>query len=192
MAAWWRDVFLDYRRQRMQGGSAAATLLSRGFWASAAHRLCRAAAGVPAVAETLQKLAEIVSSVRIPCSCEIGAGVWIAPGGRVHLADGVRIGEHCGIAHGVTMETSGKRDAPGAPELGNRVYVGPNAILVGKIRVGDDALVCPGAVLMRSVPPRAVVLGNPARIVSFEGSFDQVIYDDMEMDAARTASRRAR
>jgi hypothetical protein len=38
------------------------------------------------------------------------------------------------------------------------------------------------------VPPRAVVLGNPARVVSYEGSFDWVLYDGMDADPARRAS----
>lgn len=186
---WWRHVYRDYRRQRMQGSSYGATLLSRGFWASAAHRICQGARGLPTFAALMQAMAELLTTVRIPRACEVGAGIWIAGGGRIHVADGARIGDYCAIAHGVTIEASGKRDARGAPAIGDRVYIGPNAILLGKITVGDDALVCPGAVLMRSVPARAVVLGNPARIVSFEGSFDEIVYDDMEMDAARTASR---
>ena len=189
MAPWWRHIYHDYRRQRVQGASRVGTLLSRGFWASALHRLSHAADSVPLAAAVLEKLAEMVTTVRIPSACSVGEGVWIASGGRVHVAEGVRIGEHCGIAHGVTIETAGRGDGHGAPAIGDRVYIAPHAIVLGKITIGNDALIGPGAVLMRSVPARAVVLGNPARIVSFEGSFDQIIYDDMEMDPARTASR---
>ena len=49
-------------------------------------------------------------------------------------------------------------------------------------------MICPGAVVNKSVPARAVVLGNPARVVSYDGSFDYVFYDGMDLDPARRAS----
>lgn len=75
-----------------------------------------------------------------------------------------------------------------APTVGDRVYIGPNAIVVGKITVGDDAMICAGSVVTKSVPPRAVVLGNPARVVSYSGSFDYIAYDGMENDPERIRS----
>ena len=84
------------------------------------------------------------------------------------------------------------REGAGGPVIGNRVYVGPQAIVVGKITIGDDVLICPGAVVLRSVPSRAVVMGNPARVVSHEGSFDHIKYDGMETDPERIASLNCR
>ncbi len=52
-------------------------------------------------------------------------------------------------------------------------------------------MICAGSVVMRNVAPRAVVVGNPARVVSFDGSFDHVVYDGVEHDADRQASRDA-
>ena len=51
--------------------------------------------------------------------------------------------------------------------IGNRVYIAPNAILIGGIEIGEDVIVGAGAVVTKSVPPRAVVAGNPARIISY-------------------------
>jgi len=41
---------------------------------------------------------------------------------------------------------------------------------------------------MRPVPARAMVMGNPARVVSYEGSFEYVFYNGMDVDPARRAS----
>ena len=50
-------------------------------------------------------------------------------------------------------------------------------------------MICAGSVVTRSVPARAVVMGNPARVVSYDGSFDYVLYDGMwKSDADRIAS----
>jgi serine O-acetyltransferase len=59
---------------------------------------------------------------------------------------------------------------------------------VGKITIGDDVMICPGSFVTRSVPPRAVVMGNPAKVVSYEGSFESIVYDGMEDDPARRAA----
>jgi len=86
------------------------------------------------------------------------------------------------------MGFAGQGEERGTPVLGDRVFVGPHAIILGKITIGDDALISPGAVVLRSVPPRAVVLGNPARVVSYDGSFEIIKYDGMEADVERIAS----
>jgi serine O-acetyltransferase len=68
------------------------------------------------------------------------------------------------------------------------VFIGAHSVIVGRITIGDDAVICAGSVVNRSVPARAVVMGNPARVVSYDGSFDYVLYDDMDVDPARRAS----
>jgi serine O-acetyltransferase len=68
------------------------------------------------------------------------------------------------------------------------VFVGAHAVIVGPITIGDDAMICAGSMVNRSVPARAVMMGNPARVVSHDGSFEYVLYDDMEADPARIAS----
>jgi serine acetyltransferase len=62
-------------------------------------------------------------------------------------------------------------------------------VIVGRIDVGEDAMICAGSVVTRPVPPRAVVVGNPARVISYEGSFEHVVYDGMHVDEERLASR---
>jgi len=72
------------------------------------------------------------------------------------------------------------------------VYIGANSMIVGKITIGDDALVFPGSVVTRPVPPRAVVMGYPARVSSHDGSFDWIVYDGMEHDLERRESLESR
>ncbi len=52
--------------------------------------------------------------------------------------------------------------------IGNDVFIGHNAILLPPVeRVGDGAVVGAGAVVSRDVPPYAIMVGNPARVVRF-------------------------
>jgi serine O-acetyltransferase len=174
-------------------------LLSQGFWASSVYRLSRAAvAGARpaflrrplAVAATLaQKVVEILTGICIPAKCEIGEGLYIGHYGTIILPRHGRIGHNCSFAQNSTIGVAGTGDNRGAPTIGNRVFVGAHSVVVGKITIGEDAMICAGSIVTRSVPARAVVMGNPARVVSYEGSFDHVLYDAMESDADRSASR---
>ena len=71
------------------------------------------------------------------------------------------IGNDCLIRQGVTI---GAARGPGAPSLGDRVEVGAGAILVGKIRIGDDVTIGPNAVVTTNVPARAIVASPQSRI----------------------------
>ncbi len=49
--------------------------------------------------------------------------------------------------------------------IGNDVYVGHNAAIMKGVTIGDGAFIEPGAMVLRDVPPRARVLGNPAQVI---------------------------
>jgi len=190
---WWRHIYLDFRRYRVTADPALRTLfLTQGFWASCAYRASRAMAQrVPALrwlAAIGQKLVEIVTGISIPAQCEIGDGLYIGHYGSIILAPEVRVGHNCSLAQNVTLGIAGGGDDRGAPTIGNRVFIGAHSVIVGRITIGDDAVICAGSVVNRSVPARAVVMGNPARVVSYDGSFDYVYYDGMDVDPARRAS----
>jgi serine O-acetyltransferase len=72
----------------------------------------------------------------------------------------VQIGARCRLRHGVTlgiMKTGG-----GAPRLGDDVFIGSNAQILGPVTVGDSATIAAGAVVTRDVEPGATVAGVPA------------------------------
>jgi acetyltransferase-like isoleucine patch superfamily enzyme len=58
-----------------------------------------------------------------------------------------------------------------ALEIGNDVWIGHNAIILPHVRhIGDGAVVGAGAVVSKDVPPYAIVVGNPARVVKYRFS----------------------
>lgn len=195
---WYRLLYQDYRRYRAAGESGFVTvLLTQGFWASCIYRSTHALVewlpeGIARTAArtlggALQKAVEIVAGICIPRGCDIGGGLHIPRFGGIILSHGP-LGANCTIEQGVTIGHAGKGEASGHPVIGNRVFIGAHSIVVGKITIGDDAMICPGSFVTRSVPARAVVMGNPAKIVSYEGSFDSIVYDAMEDDPERRAS----
>lgn len=146
------------------------------------------------VAILLKLAAEITSNVEIPNTANVGPGLYIPHTGYVVIGAGAVIGRHCTITQGVTIghARGGSHGKTGSPKVGDRVYFGPGSIAIGPITIGDDALIGAGAVVVRSVPARAVVVGNPARAISFTGSFDMISYPGMETDPDRIASLLAR
>ena len=104
----------------------------------------------------------------------IGPGLYIGHFGGVVISPHAVLGANVNIAHGVTIGAASRGPRTGAPTLEDRVWVGANAVLVGKITIGHDALIAPGAYVNFDVPPMAVVLGNPGKVVSSEGSIGYV------------------
>ena len=194
---WCRLLYLDYRRYRLAGHSAMATLcLAQGFWASCVYRPCHALvewvpagvlrAAAKTLAAILQKVMEIITGICLPRDAQIGGGLYLPSFGAIILGRG-SIGANCTIEQNVTLGIA-RGEERGRPAICNRVFIGAGAMIVGKITIGDDAYIFPGSVVTRSVPPRAVVMGYPAKIISYDGSFDWIVYDDMEHDPQRHES----
>lgn len=58
--------------------------------------------------------------------------------------------------------------------IGDDVWIGANVIIPGGIHIGTGAIVAGGAVVVKDVPPYAVVGGNPARIIRYRFSEEQI------------------
>ena len=102
---------------------------------------------------------------QIPVGCEIGPGLFIGHFGTLVISVNAKIGMNCNLAHNVTIGAArGKR--AGAPSLGNRVWVGTGAVLVGNISIGSDVLIAPNAYVNFDVPDHSVVVGNPGTITA--------------------------
>lgn len=115
----------------------------------------------------------------------IGPGLYIGHFGGVVVSPDAILGSDINIAQGVTIGAASRGPRTGAPTLEDRVWVGANAIIVGKVTIGREALIAPGAYVNFDVPPQAVVLGNPGQIVSHSGSRGYVnrTIDEMDMES---------
>jgi len=54
--------------------------------------------------------------------------------------------------------------------IGDNMYIGPGAAITGKILVGNNVAIGANAVIIEDVPDNAVIVGNPGRIISYDGS----------------------
>lgn len=112
------------------------------------------------------------SGVEIHPRCQLGAGAYFGHFGPIILHPDSRIGEQVTIMQGVSIgETRG-----GVPVIGDRVSVGVSASLLGAIKVGDNAVIAAGAIVVRDVMPNVVVGGVPAKVIGARAPED---YDEM-------------
>jgi serine O-acetyltransferase len=186
------------------GQQARALLLATPLWAVVAYRFARwvhtselpgPVRKVLGIASTiLNTLANVATNIELPPQAQIGPGLFIAHTGYVVLGPRVVLGRHCTLTQGVTIGHAGGGDQSWleCPVIGDRVYVGPGAAVIGPVTVGDDALIGVNAVVTRDVPPRGVAVGNPAHVISSKGSFALISYLGMEEDPARRAALAAR
>lgn len=102
---------------------------------------------------------------QIPVSTQIGSGFYIGHFGTIVINEKAKIGENCNIAHGVTIGQANRGKSKGCPIIGNKVWIGTGAIIVGKITVGSNVLIAPNSYVNFDVPDNSVVLGNPGKII---------------------------
>jgi serine O-acetyltransferase len=101
------------------------------------------------------------------CTCIIGRGAEFGPGFVLIHATGVVIngrvrgGENIYIEHQVTIGAERGQ----SPVLGNDIFIGAGAKVIGPVTIGDGARVGANAVVVHDVPPHSTVVGIPARVV---------------------------
>ena len=97
---------------------------------------------------------------------QIGEGFYLGHYGALVINPKAKIGRNCNIAQGVTIAQANRGKNEGVPVIGDEVWIGPNAVLVGKISIGNNVLIAPNAYVNFDVPANSVVIGNPATISS--------------------------
>ena len=79
------------------------------------------------------------------------------------------IGRNCSLLHGVTLGGTGNTSSfDRHPKIGNNVFIGCQATILGDINIGDDATIGSGSLVLKPIPPRAVAVGSPAIIKRFK------------------------
>lgn len=106
----------------------------------------------------------------IPARCKIGGGFKIRHLGGIVFNPGVEIGKNVDCLNGVLLGQIDFGAKAGGPRIGDNVFLGTNSIVVGKIKIGNDVLIAPGAYVNFDVPDHSIVIGNPGRIIAKENA----------------------
>ncbi len=94
----------------------------------------------------------------------IGKGLYIGHRGTVVVNGLAELGDNCTLTHLVTIGQANRGERQGCPRIGNSVWIGAGAVVVGKIVIGDNVLIAPNAYVNFDVPSNSIVIGNPATV----------------------------
>jgi serine O-acetyltransferase len=110
---------------------------------------------------------QVASGIELNREARIGDGLYLVHVGNIKVHPGTVIGERCTIFHDVTVGTNLDRD--GAPTIGDDVYIGAGAKILGPVRIGDGARIAANSLVVADIPPGVTAIGVPARPMQFSG-----------------------
>ena len=114
-------------------------------------------------------------SFQIPFETTIGRGFYLAHFGNIIINQGSIIGNNVSIAQGVTIGKTNRGENAGCPTIGDNVWIGANAVIVGKINIGNNVLIAPLSYVNFDIPSNSIVIGNPAKIIPRENATEGYI-----------------
>lgn len=116
----------------------------------------------------------------LSCCIDRG-GLYLGHPYNINVNPGAMIGSNCNLHKGVTIGAENRGKRKGCPTIGNCVWIGVNATVVGNVTIGDDVLIAPGAYVNCDVPSHSIVLGNPCKVISRDYATDGYINNRVDM-----------
>ena len=102
--------------------------------------------------------------IEVSNTARIGHGIYLGHPYNITIGSNVVIGDNVNLHKGCTVGSIMSGSRAGSPVIGNCVFVGINATVVGGITIGDDVMIAPNAFVNFDVPSHSVVVGNPGMI----------------------------
>jgi serine O-acetyltransferase len=153
------------------------------FWL----RTCRYARNNPLLKYNLYPLTLLMLhhykykfGIAISIKNEIGPGLYIGHFGGIIVYPLCKIGKNCNLSQGVTLGKTNRGKSKGYPTIGDNVYIGPGAKVIGAVKVGNNVAIGANCVVTKDVPDNAVVVGIPGGVISYDSSEGYVCHTDYD------------
>lgn len=117
------------------------------------------------LARWLCEKAKRKTGIEIHPGAVIGKGMFIDHGSGVVIGETAIVGDNCTMFHGATLGGTGKEKGKRHPTIGNNVFIGSGAKVLGNILVGDNVKIGANAVVLKDVRSNSTVVGIPAKEV---------------------------
>ncbi|MUJ24436.1 hypothetical protein A6D98_01695 [Aliivibrio fischeri] len=115
-------------------------------------------------------IVEILTGISISYHSNIGPGILIAHFSNVIIGDGVEIGANATLHQGVTIGVSGRDEKRGVPSIGDDFFAGANAVIAGKIKVGNKVAVSANSFVYCDIEDNSVVSSSVLKVINKNGT----------------------
>jgi serine O-acetyltransferase len=181
----WKQLKADYERHGR-------SFRNPGFWLVASYHFGQWADTLPGPARKLASAAYgmMLTSSEFVLGSTLHRETQIGDGFHVVHADGIRIdpaavlGRRVGIMQGVVIGTTPDRE--GAPVIGDDVFIGAGARVLGPIKVGDRARIAANSLVINDVPADSTAVGVPAKVLRYTGRSTATVAPSPEIPGATT------
>lgn len=131
---------------------------------------------VPMIPKLIQLIIFLLYNSKLPANASIGSGSFlVCKGIGVVVIDNACIGKNCRI--GIGVKIVGKSPFIEVPIIGNNVFIGPGAVIVGPVIIEDDVIIAPNSVVTKSIRKGSIIGGIPAKIIGKVADLDYNLLD---------------
>lgn len=117
------------------------------------------------IARLISEIAKRKTGIEIHPGATIGKNLFIDHGNGVVIGETAIIGNNVTIFHGVTLGGTGKETGKRHPTIGNNVFIGSGAKILGNINMGNNVKIGANAVVLNNIEDNTTVVGIPGKIV---------------------------
>lgn len=117
------------------------------------------------IARIISEKAKRKTGIEIHPGATIGKNLFIDHGMGVVIGETCIIGDNVTLFHGVTLGGTGKEKGKRHPTIGNNVFIGSGAKILGNIAIGNNVKIGANSVILESIPDNVTVVGIPGKII---------------------------
>lgn len=163
-----RDVEVVFERDPAARSVLEVVLCYPGLHAVWGYRIAHAlwTRGFKLAGRLISHWIRFLTGIEIHPGATIGPGFFIDHGMGVVIGETAEIGADVTMYHGVTLGGTSLEKGKRHPTIGDRVVIGAGAKVLGAITIGHDTRIGANAVVVKSVPPNAVVVGVPGQNIA--------------------------
>ncbi|HVJ47559.1 serine O-acetyltransferase [Desulfitobacterium sp.] len=176
-----QDIQVIFERDPAARSIIEVVLCYPGFHAIVSHRLAHWLYTKKRVllARMISQISRFFTGIEIHPGAKIGQGFFIDHGMGVVIGETAEVGDNVTLYQGVTLGGTGKEKGKRHPTIGNDVFIGSGAKILGSIKIGDHVKIGAGSVVTKPVPADSTVVGVPGTIVRHMG----VRVDNIEIES---------
>ena len=119
---------------------------------------------IPLIPKLITLFNRLIFGCYLPYQIKLGKDFVVGYGGiGIVVHHRTIVGDNVHIDQNVTIGGTSKKIE--VPKLGNNIYIGAGAVIIGPITIGDDVVIGANAVVNKDIPSNSLVVGVPAKVI---------------------------